>query len=262
MKVVQLGKVIVKATRFLQPEQIEVDSDGIRHDRAFALVEADDKFIGSSEHSEFIPLRFTLDDNTDSLTLEMPDGTHVEGPAAGDGRKFDIDHFGLRTINVAEVEGPWEAALSDYAGRKIRLVRCLTAQRSIDVFPVTFLTTGSLDRLASEVGESMDAARFRAGFVLEHDNAHEEDGWDGRHLRVGSVLFRVRTAVPRCQVTGYNPVNGKSDQAVMKALIKYREKVHLPDGMMPDYATPGFATYTEVVEPGVIAVGDAASLVD
>ena len=262
MQVTQIGRVVVKATRFQHPSTVMIDSDGIQHDRAYALVEDNDAFVDSGAHSEFIPLNFELAEDGSALTLELPDGKRIEGPAAASGRAFEIDHFGLRNIAVTEVEGPWQAALSEFAGRPIRLVRCNSSGRAIDVFAVTFVTTGSLRRLAEEFGEAIDPARFRAGFVLEHEQAHEEDGWDGRNLRIGSALLRVRTAVPRCQVTGYNPKTGSSDQPVMKSLIKYRPKVGLPDGMLPDYATPGFATYAEVLEPGRVGVGDEAVLLD
>lgn len=262
MIVSQIGRVVVKATQFLHPDAVDVDSDGIRHDRAWALVESDDTFVGSEQHAEFIPLRFTLSHDEQELTLETPDGGRISGPAAASGRTFGIDHFGLRTIDVAEVDGPWQEALSDYAGRPIRLVRCLSSGHAIDVCAVTFVTTGSLRRLEQEVGAPVDSARFRAGFVLDHDAAHEEDAWDGRRLRIGGATFRVRSAVPRCQVTGYNPTTGKTDQIVMHGLIRYRDKVGLPDGMLPDYATPGFATYAEVLEPGHVARGDSAELLD
>jgi uncharacterized protein YcbX len=262
MKVTQIGQVFVKATRFLHPDSVEVDRDGIRHDRAFALVEADDTFVGSPQHSTFIPLKFTFDAGTDSLQLELPDGRRIDGGAQGSGRRFGINHANIRTIEVAEVAGPWHDVLSEYAGRPIRLVRCISAGRSIDVLPVTFLTTGSLRRLAREVGAPVDATRFRAGFVVDNDIEHEEDGWDGRLLRIGTALLRARTGVPRCQITGFNPASGERDQDVMKGLIRYRDKTHLPDGMLPDFATPGFATYAEVIEAGTVNVGDTVSLAD
>jgi len=261
MTVARIGQVFVKATQFLHPDSVEVERDGISHDRRFALIEADDRFVGSPQHSTFIPLKFTYDAAADTLRLEFPDGRYVDGPAECSTNSFGIEHAKLRTIEVAEVAGPWQEALSTHAGRPIRLVRCLSAGRSIDVFPVTFMTTGSLRRLAREVGATVDATRFRAGFVLENEIEHEEDGWDDRILRIGTVRLKVRTAVPRCAITGFNPTTGRSDQEVMKGLIRYREKASLPDGMLPGYATPGFATYAEVLEAGRVRVGDTAELI-
>lgn len=256
----RIGRVIVKATQFQHPDAVDIDLDGIRHDRAFALVEADGKFVPSDRHGDFFALRFDFDDASDTLTLHFPDGRALRGPAAATGRRWGIDHAGLRTIDVRAVEGPWAQALSDFAGRPMDLVRCLSTGAAIDVFPVTFVTTGSLARLAQEVGAPVDSARFRAGFVFEHGSAHEEDGWDGRHLRVGSAVLKVRTAVPRCGITGFNPANGERDQDVMRGLIRYRPKTALPDGLLPGYATPGFATYAEVVTPGRVALGNRVEL--
>lgn len=260
MTVAQIGQVFVKATRFLHPDDVEVERDGIRHDRAFALVEADDRFVSSDQHSKFIPLKFTFNAQEDSLRLEFADGRCVDGPAGPSDHAFGIDHAGIRTIEVSEVAGPWQEVLSEHAGRSIRLVRCLSTGGSIDVLPVTLLTTGSLRRLSREVGTPVDATRFRAGFVIDNKVEHEEDDWDGRTLRIGTALLKVRTAVPRCAITGFNPASGLRDQEVMKSLIRYRDKAKLPDGMLPDYATPGFATYAEVVEAGKVRLGDSVEL--
>ena len=258
--VAQLGKVYVKATQFLHPDAVEVDKSGIRYDREFTLVEDDGKFVDSDSHRIFIPLKFTYDAASDILRLDMPDGSIVVGPAQGTGRSLAINHAGLRDIEVAIVEGPWTETLSAYAGRPIHLARCARTSGAIDVFPVTLITTGSLRRLSKEVGAPVDAARFRAGIVLNNDIEHEEDTWVDRRLRIGTVTFKVRTAVPRCAIPGFNPTSGVRDQEVMKGLIKYREKASLPDGMLPGYATPGFATYAEVIEPGVVKVGDGVEL--
>lgn len=260
MKVAAIGRVYVKATRFLAPDAVAVDLDGIRHDRAFALVEADDSFVNSDQHRVFMPLVFDYEAATETLRLSLPDGRTVEGPARAGARRFSVDHYGLRTIDLAEVDGPWQAALSEFAGRPIRLVRCLTQGRAIDVFPITLVATGSLARLSRELGAPVDAARFRAGFVIEHDGEHEEDTWADRVLRMGGVLLRVRTSVPRCAVTGFNPASGARDQDVMKSLIRYRAKVGLPDGLIPGYATPGFASYAEVIEAGQVQLGDRVEL--
>ncbi len=261
MLVEQIGQVIVKATQFLRPHQVEVVKDGIRNDRAFALVEANGNFVGPQQHCEFIPLKFTLRNDESSILLELPDGRVVEGPATYNNQTFSIEHAGLRSIEVAEVEGPWTKVLTVFAGRPIRLVKCLSKGRAIDVFPITFLTTGSLRRLAREVGASVDPSRLRAGFIISNEVEHEEDSWSERSLSIGTAVLKVRTGVPRCQVVGFNPKGGQRDQDVMKALINYRDKVNLPDGLLPNYATPGFATYAEVIREGTVAIGDSVRLI-
>ncbi|MCC6706979.1 MAG: MOSC domain-containing protein [Gammaproteobacteria bacterium] len=258
--VAQIGQTYVKATQFLHPECVDVLSTGIRHDREFALVEADDRFVSSDKHGDFFPLRFNFDAAADQLTLALPDGRTVRGPAAGSGRRFAVNHAGLRDIDMAVVDGPWSEEISKFAGRPMHLARCVVTSGGVDVFPVTFVTTGSLRRLAREVGATVDAARFRAGFVFENSIEHEEDGWDGRLIKVGTATLKVRTAVPRCGITGFNPASGVRDQEVMRGLVKYREKTALPDGLLPGYATPGFATYAEVVVPGTVRVGDSVEL--
>jgi len=260
MFVERIGQVIVKATQFLHPQQVQVAKNGICNDRSFALVEADARFVGSQQHSQFIPLRFTLNSEHSILSLELLDGQTVESPVSHSKQSFSINHAGLRSIEVAEVEGPWAKVLTQFAGRPIKLVKCLSAGGAIDVFPITFVTTGSLHRLEREVGEPVDPARLRAGFIISNEVEHEEDNWSGRNIRIGSVVLKIRTAVPRCQVVGFNPKKGQKDQEVMKALIKYREKVNLPDGLLPDYATPGFATYAEVIQEGTVTVGDTVEL--
>lgn len=252
----QIGRVFVKATQFLHPDEVEIVKSGIRHDRDFALAEENDTLVSSSNHGTFFPLRFTFDAASDSLRLEFPEGRQLEGPARGSGRSWDLNLHGLRTLGVAVVEGSWTEVLSAFAGRPIRLVRCVTTGAAIDVLPITLVTTSSLRRLEREVGAPVDPSRFRAGFVLENAIEHEEDAWDGRQIRIGTATLKVRTPVPRCAITGFNPTKGIRDQEVMKSLIRYRDKFPLPDGMLPGFATPGFAAYAEVIEPGFVRTGD------
>ena len=105
MHIAGIGRVYVKATQFLQAQAVDVNPDGIRHDRAFALVEADGTFVNSDQHRLFMSLRFDYDSTAESLSLDRPDGERIEGPAEATGRRFTIDHFGLRNIDVAELEG-------------------------------------------------------------------------------------------------------------------------------------------------------------
>lgn len=260
VSVAAIGLTYVKSTRFLQLQTADLASTGLRHDRDFALVEADGSFISTERHGEFFPLSFAYDVATDGLRLTLPDGREIEGPAAATGPVWRHDHFGVRTFDVAEVEGPWTGALSDFAGRPVRLARCLHTGMGLDILPITFVGTASILRLEREIGAAVDPARFRPGFVLDTEVEHEEDGWDGRLLRVGAAVLRVRTPVPRCSIPGLDPAKGVRNLDIMKALIRYRDRAAYPDGLLQGYETPGFATYAEVVEPGAVSVGDPVEL--
>ncbi len=259
--VTRIGRVFVKATRFLHPESVEVGSGGILHDRAFALAEVDDSFVSSARHGDVFPLIFDYDSGGDRLRLRMPNGVALDGEAGSLGRTWQFNLHGIRQIPVAEVEGPWADAISRFVGRPIRLVRCLRDVSCVDVMPITFVTTGSLRRLSRELGVDVDSARFRPGFVFDNDAEHEEDGWDGKLIRVGEATFRVRTPVPRCMIPGLHPADGQRDLDVMKGLIRYREKQAYPDGLLAGYETPGFASYAEIIEPGTVRVGDEVTLI-
>lgn len=256
----RIGVAYVKATRWLEKSTIEVTPIGLKFDRDFALVEEDGELVNQRNHSQFIPLTFNYDEAADRLVLHMPDGEVTEGPAAGVGRRHDISFFGPRTVPMQEVSGPWSERLSDFAGRPVRLFRCSTTGQGIDVLPITCLTTGSVRRLSRELSTEVDPGRFRAGFVFENGVEHEEDGWDGRLLHVGDVVLRVRTPVPRCVVTGFDARTGARGLNVLQGLNDYRKKGGLPPEYPMRLSIPTFASYAEVVRPGVVNVGDPVSL--
>ena len=108
MKVQKIGQVFVKATQFLHPSSVMVDKNGIEHDRSFALVEENNAFVGSQEHSEFIPLRFNLMPADNKLELVFPTGDSIIERIQISSQSFTINHAGIKQIEVAEVSGAFE----------------------------------------------------------------------------------------------------------------------------------------------------------
>lgn len=261
LKIKHLGMTYVKCTRFLDVPSAQIASYGMMGDREFVLVNERNELLSPDQHAPFISLEFdfSIDDNL--LTMRYPEGHSISEVLQLAGRCDNLDYLGMRNIALRKVLGDWDRRLAEYSGRNVRLYRCERAGSGIDVKSITLVTTGSLRRLAEVLEAEVDHRRFRANLVIEHDEPHIEDSWEGLSLIVGSAKLRVMSSVPRCVITQLDPNTGKDNQRVVRALQGYRDRVRLPDGLLPQYATPGFASYAEVTSPGKVEVGDAVSLI-
>lgn len=260
MKVRHLGMTYVKCTRFLDVPSAQLAAYGIVGDREFVLVNERNELLASDQHAPFLSLHFEFSSDTNLLVLHYPDGHSFFDVLRLADRCEDVDYLGMRNISLRKVLGDWDNRLAEYSGRNVRLYRCERAGSGIDVKPITVVTTGSLRRLSDVLGAEVDHRRFRANLVIEHDQPHVEDSWEGSILAVGTAKLRVMSSVPRCVVTQLDPDTGNDNQRVVRALQSYRDRVRLPDGLLPQYATPGFASYAGVISPGKVEVGDTAFL--
>src|SRR4029453_3387440 len=104
----------------------------------------------------------------------FPDGTIVDAPVElGPAVQTEVHK---RRVTGHLVEGPWTAALSEFCGRAIRLIRCDRVGGTRNAHPATLITDGSLELLAHHLGTGMvDGRRFRMLIELEGGAPHEED---------------------------------------------------------------------------------------
>ena len=194
------------------------------------------------------------DREADSLTLEFPDGTTIAQEVAVDGalsaRFWDL------TVDVRVVEGPWSEAISDFAGRGLRLVRspgpAPDRRRS---GAATLLGTGSLQAIARALGvDEVDERRFRMNFGIDGLGEHGEDEWLGRRVRLGEAIVVPQGNVGRCAVTTQNPDTGAPDLDTLKALAAYRREAETTEPLP-------FGVHAAVAQPGRVRVGNAIELV-
>jgi uncharacterized protein YcbX len=260
MKVKHIGMAHVKATKLIELERATVTSRGIAGDRQFILLDEAGRPLPASQHRHYLALKFHFDEVRNVLTLTYPDGITVKEDCLLSEEISDLDFLGMRKIRVRRVEGEWNDRLGKFSGKAVTMVKVIGGGGGIDVLPITLVTTGSLDDLSKRTGSLADHRRFRANLIIEHEEPFAEDGWNGKTMRIGSVALRIRSSVPRCVVTQFDPDTGVNNLRTIPTLMGFRQRVHLPDGLMPDYATPGFASYAEVHSPGAVAVGDAVSI--
>lgn len=247
MKVARLSIAPVKGLGLVHPEEVVLGRSGVPNDRRFYLVDPDGRLVNNKTCGELLQVRPEVTDG--SLTLVFPSGDAVGG-AVTLGAPVETSFYG-RPVAGHYVEGPWSAALSDHAGRPLRLVGADEKGAAIDrTHVVSLISVGSLETLAHHAGvERVDGRRFRMTIELEGGDGHEEDGWIGGEVVVGEARIRVTGPVGRCVVTTRNPDTGESDLDTLRALAGYRT---LREGK-----SFGCGVCGDVVVEGVVRGGDS-----
>ena len=238
----------VKGLALVHPDEVLLESTGVRENRRFHVVDADGRRYNQLRNGELVRIKPRYDFEREWLSLRFPDGGVAEGTVEL-GAEVTTDFHG-RPVTGRLVGGPFSAALSAWAARPLRLVQS-SPGAAVDRGrgPVSLVSRASLEELGRRGGHNgpVDGRRFRMLFELEGCEPHEEDAWVKRQVRVGEALIHLRGDVGRCAITTQNPDTGVPDFDTLKTLAAYRRRdKHLPLGV-----------YGEVLQPGRVAVGDA-----
>jgi uncharacterized protein YcbX len=244
----------VKGTRLQTTTTLTLGCGGADGDRRFYVIDERDRMLNGKQLGDLQQVISELTEDG-GLRLTFPGGESVEA-ATDDGESVQT-RFYSRSREDVLVAGPFSAALSDFLGRPIRLVRATGRGRAVDRGirgAVSLISRASLEELAAraEVDE-VDARRFRMLIEVAGIPAHTEDRWVGERVQVGETVIRLHGHVGRCLITSRDPESGTVDLPTLDILGSYRE------GLQTTEPLP-FGVYGEVIEPGVVAVGDPVAL--
>jgi uncharacterized protein len=238
----------VKGLALAHPDEVEITPTGVPQNRRFFLVDERGKLLNGTRDGPLFGVEAECDDNGERLALCFPDGRVIDERVGLGEPKVTV--FWGRPVQGRLVKGPWSKSLSELLGEPVRLVRADDPGGGFDAAPVSLLSDASLEELARQAGEEgVDGRRFRMLIHLAGCEAHEEDSWIGRRVRVGDALIRVTEQNARCRMTTRNPETGIRDFDTLRAIKNYR-------GVREKKAID-FGVYAEVEEPGRVRVGDA-----
>jgi uncharacterized protein YcbX len=255
--VTRISVAPVKGLGLVHPESAWLGLDGVPENRRFHIVDAAGRRFNQLRNGALVRIRPDYDPDNERLTLRFPGGSVADGKVSL-GAEVTTDFYG-RPVAGNFVEGPWSAALSEWAGLSLRLVQSppgLAVDRGRG--HVSLISTASLAELGRNGGqtEAVDGRRFRMLFELDGCAPHEEDGWVGRHLRIGEATVRIRGDVGRCAITTQNPETGRADFDTLRTISAYRGfsendagKRHIPFGVYGEVTEPGHVTVADSVEP-------------
>ena len=253
LRVAWISQCPVKGLALRQLDECELTEAGVEGDREFFLVDENGRLVNAKGLGVLQQIVPRFDSDTGSLTLTFPDGTAVSQEVAVDG-SLEADFWG-EPVPVRVVEGPWSEAISDLAGRGLRLVRAdgpaPDRRRS---GAATLLGTGSVEAIARVLGVGeVDERRFRMNFGIDGLGEHEEDEWLGRRVRLGEAIVVPQGTVGRGAVTTQNPETGTPDLATLKALAAYRGDIETTEPLP-------FGVHAAVAEAGRVRLGDPVQL--
>jgi uncharacterized protein len=246
----------VKGLRLQDRDEVHLGEHGVPGDRAFFVVDERGVMVSASRLGPLVAVVPRHDADARTLSLRFPDGQEVAGPIEL-GEPEPVRFYGLHLRGRA-VLGAFSDALSQHCGRRLRLIAAPPDRSALDrgrEGAATLLSLASLERLRAQAGEAdaVDPRRFRMTFGVDGLEAHEEDGWIDRDVRVGDALLRVLGNVGRCALTTRQPETGVVDFKTLHHLRAYRDDV-------PTTEPLPFGVHARVLEPGRVRVGDSVAL--
>ena len=249
--VARLSITPVKGLALFHPEEVVIERSGVPENRRFFLVDERGKLFSGINHGALVRIRAESDAAGERLALRFPDGRVIDERVELGERK--VTGFWGRPVGGRYVEGPWSAAISEYVGKNLRLVRADEPGGAYDESPVSLLSEASLEELARRSGEDgVDGRRFRMLVSVAGCGPHEEDEWIGRRVRVGDAVIRVTKQDARCATTTQNPETGIRDFDTLRAIKAYRglrERKNIDFGVYADVEKPGRVRVGDLVEP-------------
>jgi hypothetical protein len=238
---------IVKGIAQEDVEALHLTEGGIREDRRFVLVDAEERALYGANLTRLAGTHAAFDEAVGLLTLRFADGEEVVGRVSETGEEMVARAYGGRPVPGRVVGGPFAGALSTRAGQPLRVLRVEPGVGAPG--PLTLLGSASIARVGRELGDAgLDARRFRMSIELAGTEPYEEDGWDGGRVRVGSAVLEIRGQVPRCVLTTLDPDTLVRDRDTLRAILAHRPA--MATGEAP------LGVYAHVVRPARIALGD------
>jgi uncharacterized protein YcbX len=271
-------------------DEADVSERGIAGDRAYALIDVETGKVVSAKNpklwpgmfgcrasfveapragDEVPPVRITLADST-SLLSDAPDvdaqlsrffGRDVELAQAAPA-DFTIDQY-HPDIEDADPGGHRDAVIDQKLGSaffdEAGLPSPVGVGSFFDLFPVSILTTSTLDRLNElSPASSFDERRFRMNVIVRtHEPGFVENEWVGRGLGVGAdAQLAVFIPDPRCVMPTLMQDDLPKDNEILRTLVRHN-RLDVGGAL-----SPCAGVYATVTAAGTMCNGDQVTLAE
>jgi uncharacterized protein YcbX len=247
----RLNLTPVKSTALIQPNAIDLRSEGAVGDRRFLFVRENGERLSGVSKAPMMRIRSAYDVAEEHLAMEFSDGTSVSGASAAHGEPRPVKLYD-REVLARRVDPRFTDAVREAIGdATLELLRVDEPEYAGGIDRVSISSRASVDDLGERGGVAgLDARRFRMLIEITDAEPFEEDTWSGRRIRVGDAIVRVGEQMPRCVVTTLDPDTGKKDFPTLDILAGYRKVgTQLMFGVYGDVEVAGDIRVGDPVEP-------------
>jgi uncharacterized protein len=284
-----LWRFPVKSMLGEELDAADLGEGGIAGDRAYAVVDRETGKVASAKHPKLWPdmlaCRATFaepprtGDELPPARIELADGSSVMSDAADVdavlsgffGRDVELARAAQNGYTIDQYhpdeenydpEGHRDEVVESQLGAAFFNARGLPSVvpegSFFDLFPLSVLTTSTLERLGElEPQSRFDARRFRMNVIVDTPaHGFVENEWIGRTLAIGDdAQVAVALPDPRCVMPSLAQEDLPRDPQVLKALARHN-RVDVAGSLYPCAGVYAVAGAT-----GTIRAGDSVSLV-
>lgn len=279
----------VKSMQGQRIEQGEFTAGGLVGDRAYALIDKETGKVVSAKSVRLYPDLFNCkaafveqpqsNSELPAVAITLPDGSTIRSDAQ-DVDQLLSDALGreVTLANAAPDDFTIDQYHPDIEGADPRGRRDTIAEQKLgsaffaeagmdspvaagaffDLFPVTVLTTSTLNQLGKlQPDSNFDERRFRMNVIVDTDEeGFVENDWIDRGLSLGDAMqIHVAMPDPRCVMTTLAQDDLPRDNDIMRAMVQHNRLQVADAGRFPCAGV-----YAVVQTPGSLRVGDNVML--
>lgn len=251
----RLSGIRIYPVKSLDPvvlQEAEMGVHSLKHDRAFALMDADGRYINGKRTGLVNQLRaeYNLSEGSITLSKRGEDAKHVFNLEEGNPEllEFLSDFFEIPVVLVHRQKGE----LMDVPTRS----------------SVTVVSQASIESLQKDLpNHSVEdlRLRFRPNIEISGVEAFWEEqlfrpSGEGIRFAIGDVEMTGMSPRARCNVPPRNPLTGETDKQFIKTMLVSRTKTLPANSFLPEYGNLYYFTVdTHLAEKEagkVMKVGD------
>jgi hypothetical protein len=224
----------VKSLRQVPVQSSSIDMCGLKHDRRWMVVDAEDRMLTQRKISRMCLIQPALNEQGLSLQALDMQTLQVNNITEKEKRIVTVWKESCNAQDCGDEAAHWlsqflqvECRLVYFPEDEFRKLDQNYAQKQdrtafSDGFPVLLISQASLDDLNSRMDEDIPMARFRPNIVVSGCEPFAEDGW--KRLKIGDLKLRVVKPCSRCVIPSIDIEKAERGEEPTRTLLKYRKR--------------------------------------